>query len=69
MNQLAKLIVDISTGESEEAPVTAAAEAGSKGGKLGGAKRMALLTDEQKKALALKAARARWPAKKAGQRS
>lgn len=64
VNQLAKLIVGISTGEAEDdCERNDAAEAGSKGGKVGGPKRMSLLSAEQRKALALRAARARWSKK------
>ena len=71
LNQLAAAIVAESTGESE--PVRKILEGkkadSSKGGKRGGKTRMELLTDEQRKELALKAANARWnktPAIEAG---
>lgn len=60
INQLAKLIVDLSTGEAEEAPVTPAAEAGRKGGLKGGAARAKVLTAKRRQAIAKKAAKARW---------
>lgn len=64
-NQLAKLIADIATGEVAEAKIVggkdpAAVARGRKGGLKGGASRMASLSDEDKKALATRAAKARW---------
>jgi hypothetical protein len=60
-NQLAKLIVDISTGD---APAESAkVKAGREGGLRGGKGRMAALSPQERKALAKKAARARWKAK------
>ncbi len=62
-NQLAKLIVDMSTGDAPRDPEpqnSVAAESGRKGGKIGGTRRMHSLTLEERKALAHKAARARW---------
>jgi len=58
------LIVDIAVGEKSDAVESKKAVAGRAGGIKGGAKRMALLTDEERKALGLKAARARWNKKK-----
>ncbi len=57
-NQLAKLIVDIATGDAEDAPApdSAAVEAGREGGK----KRAANLSPERRSELAQKAAQARW---------
>ena len=60
INQLAKLIVDLSTGDAEEKPESAKAMAGRLGGLKGGASRMGSLTDKQRKELAEKAARSRW---------
>jgi hypothetical protein len=65
VSQLAKRILDEAIGEAPktDAPPPknqAAVELGRLGGKKGGAARSAALSDEQKKAIALKAARARW---------
>lgn len=64
-NQLAKLIVDIATGEPvDEAPVAekdpAAVALGRKGGLKGGRARAAKLTAAQRSEAAKKAAQARW---------
>lgn len=59
-NQLAKLIVDVATGETEDAPQPAANEAQRKGGRAGGKARAAALTPAQRSAVAKKAAKARW---------
>jgi len=64
-NQLAKLIVDIATGEVEEAKPAdgkdpAAVALGRKGGLKGGRARAASLTAEERKAIARKAASSRW---------
>lgn len=60
-SQLAKLIVDISTGDAEpDAPITPKQLAGSKGGIKGGLARAAALTPEQRKKIAKKAAKSRW---------
>lgn len=64
-NQLAKLIVDIATGEAE-APKTddgkdaAAVSLGRRGGLKGGRARAESLTAEQRSEIAKKAAKARW---------
>ena len=73
-NQLAKWTVDVSTGQ-EPAPeepatvpsVTSAtnlseymAAIGRKGGQIGGKRRLKTMTKEQRKRVAVKAARARW---------
>ena len=62
VNQLAKMIVDISTGEiEEEAPVESPkAKAGRIGGLKGGKARAVTLTPAQRSAIAKKAAEARW---------
>lgn len=64
INQLAKLLVDLSTGDAEEAegPTKdpAAVALGRKGGLKGGKARAANMTPEQRSAAAKKAARARW---------
>lgn len=58
-NQLAKLIVDISTGEASDAESKRAA-AGRIGGKKGGKVRARRLTPEQRADIARLAAEARW---------
>ncbi len=61
LNQLAKFIVDQATDETvpnQEKKAIAAAR--SKGGKAGGAKRAATLTEEQRKEIARLGATARW---------
>jgi hypothetical protein len=65
-NQLAKLMVDIATGEVDDAILNsdgknaAAVALGRLGGKIGGAARAASLTPEQRRRIAEKAAAARW---------
>lgn len=64
-NQLAKLIVDIATGEVEDTPPDdgkdpAAVALGRKGGLKGGKARAAKMTPEQRVESARRAARARW---------
>jgi hypothetical protein len=64
-NQLAKLIVDIATGEVEDTPPDdgkdpAAVALGRKGGLKGGKARAASMTLEQRSEAAKRAARARW---------
>jgi hypothetical protein len=66
-NQLAKWVVEHSTGEPVEvaAPVPKSISAymaamGRKGGKIGGKRRLQTMTPEQRKAIAAKAAGARW---------
>lgn len=63
-NQLAKLVVDIATGEAEEAPVPeknpAAVALGKLGGAKGGKARAAKLSAERRSEIAKKAAEARW---------
>lgn len=62
-NQLAKSIVDIATGEAEKPQDTrnpAAVALGRLGGLKGGKARAKSLTLAQKKAIAKKAAKARW---------
>jgi hypothetical protein len=63
--QLAKLIVDIATGEAQDADPDkgkdpAAVELGRRGGLKGGRARADKLTPEQRAATAKKAAQARW---------
>jgi hypothetical protein len=64
-NQLAKLIVDIATGEVDDTPEDdgkdpAAVELGRKGGLKGGKARAAKMTAQQRSEAAKRAARARW---------
>ncbi len=64
-NQLGKLIVDIATGEIEDAPEDggkdpAAVALGRKGGLKGGKARAESMTPEQRSEAAKRAARARW---------
>ena len=64
-NQLAKLIVDIATGEVEDPDPDAgknpaAVELGRKGGLKGGKARAASMTPEERSEAAKRAARARW---------
>lgn len=64
-NQLAKLIVDIATGEGEDAKTDngkdpAAVALGRKGGLKGGKARAEKLTPAKRSAIAKKAATARW---------
>ena len=64
-NQLAKMIVDITTGDAEEevkddGKDPAAVALGRKGGKVGGKARAEKLTPEERSAIAKKAAKARW---------
>lgn len=65
-NQLGKLIVDIATGESDDAPSEsekknpAAVELGRKGGLKGGKARASRLTAAQRSEAARRAAVARW---------
>lgn len=66
LNQLAKRIVDEATGDTAktDTPDTSARKAASrKGGLSGGRKRMESLTDDQRRALAVKAAESRWARK------
>ncbi len=60
INQLAKVLTDVSVGEAVEAPPTAKARAGRAGGLKGGKSRMASLSTEDRAKLAKKAADARW---------
>ena len=65
VNQLAKLIVDLATGETDESGENAgkdpaAVERGRKGGTIGGRTRAARLSPEQRREIAQNAARARW---------
>ena len=67
-NELAKLIVDIATGEKEDRPPTpeeegkdpAAVNLGRRGGRKGGKARAVKLSPDKRSAIASKAAKARW---------
>jgi hypothetical protein len=64
-NQLAKLVVDLATGEADETPPEdtrdpAAVALGRKGGLKGGKARAERMTPEQRSESARRAARARW---------
>jgi len=67
-NQLAKFIVDTATKpapEPETTPIPADLSAymaaiGSKGGKIGGKRRLTTMTPQQRKRVAVAAAKARW---------
>jgi hypothetical protein len=71
-NQLAKLIVDLSTGDAQEPEPQAApppsavnlseymSAIGRKGGQIGGKRRLKTMTKEQRRKVAARAARARW---------
>lgn len=64
-NQLAKAVVDFATGQREPDPPAreknaAAVELGRMGGKIGGKRRAAAMTPEQRRDSARRAALARW---------
>lgn len=59
-NQLAKLIVDIATGQVEDRKLTAKQLRAHKGGSVGGGARANALTPEQRSEIARAAAAARW---------
>lgn len=65
-NQLAKMIVDLATGEAQEPAKTddgkdaAAVSLGRRGGLVGGKKRAEALSPKRRSAIAKKAAAARW---------
>jgi hypothetical protein len=68
-NKLGKLIVDIATGEADDAPRDdgknpAAVALGRKGGLKGGKERAARMTADERSAAARKAAKARWSSSK-----
>lgn len=60
VNQLAKMIADLSTGEIEEKPESVKAKSGRLGGLKGGKARAAKMTGEERSAIAKKAAKSRW---------
>jgi len=59
-NQLAKYIVDLTTGDKTELEMSPKAKAGQLGGLKGGKARAATLTPKRRKEIATKAAAARW---------
>jgi hypothetical protein len=59
-NQLAKLIVDISTGEEENIKPAEKVSAAVALGKRGGTARAKSLTSKERKAIAVRAAKKRW---------
>ena len=59
-NQLAELIVDLATGEAEEAPTPEKAEAQQRGGLKGGRARAETLTPDRRAEIAHAATEARW---------
>lgn len=59
-NQLAKMIVDIATGDDEAPQRSASEDRASKAGKKGGPARANALTPEQRSEIAAIAAQARW---------
>lgn len=62
-NQLAKLIVDLTTGDETEPEMSVKQRAGRKGGLKGGKARADALTPEQRREIAHVAATARWKKK------
>ena len=63
-NQLAKMIVDLSTGEAEEQHESAKAKSGRLGGLKGGKARADALADTERMDIAKKAALSRWDTSK-----
>lgn len=59
-NQLAKLVVDIATGEASDQEETTYTKRASKAGKKGGPARARSLTPERRSEIARLAAQARW---------
>jgi len=59
-NQLAKLMVDIATGEEQDEEMSATQQRASKGGKKGGKARARALTPAERSEIARLAAAARW---------
>ncbi len=62
-NQLAKLMVDLATGEASEAEETAFTRRASKAGAVGGPARAKALSPQQRSEIASVAAQARWKKK------
>lgn len=75
VNQLARHLVALTTGSEEPEPPTpeevskVMAALGKRGGKIGGKRRLETMTQEQRSAVALKAARARWKKAKANRKA
>lgn len=63
-NQSTSRVVAIATGTNGSGARSVMAEMGSKGGKIGGKRRAANMSPEQRRASASRAARARWSGKK-----
>ena len=59
-NQLAKMIVNLTTGDETEKPESVKAQSGRKGGLKGGTARAESLTPERRSEIAKKAAEKRW---------
>lgn len=59
-NQLANVIVDLTTGDTEKKPESVKAQSGRKGGLKGGKARAEMLTPERRTEIAKKAAEKRW---------
>lgn len=59
-NQLAKMIVDLATGEASDAQETVLTKRASKGGAVGGPARAKALTPAERSEIASVAAQARW---------
>ncbi|NQW01234.1 MAG: hypothetical protein HQ483_16125 [Rhodospirillales bacterium] len=62
-SQLAKLVVDIATGETEELPLSAIQLKTAKAGKKGGKARARALSPQERSEIAQVAAQARWKKK------
>jgi hypothetical protein len=62
-NQLAKLILDLATGEKTDPIPKKSVPARAAGGKVGGAARAEALPAKKRSAIARKAAKARWSSK------
>jgi hypothetical protein len=60
VNQLAKMIVDLSTGEAEEKPESVKTKSGRLGGLKGGPSRAEKLTPEERSEIAKKGAEVKW---------
>ena len=62
-NQLAKSIIDLATGETEDAPLSAKQLNTAKAGKKGGKARARVLSPQERSEIAQIAAQARWKKK------
>jgi len=65
LNQLAKYIVDLSTGDLNEPKTIEAPKRGRAGGLVGGVARAKSLSEDDRKKIASEAAKTRWAKKKA----